>query len=134
MPAIPATLSSAGHDFIRLCLIRDVDARPTATQLLQHPFIEEQFETVATKTSTVKKIPSEISSSDQSAINETVRMNQSQSDGNNDEDNENLTVPIVAGGSSTVNVGGSFVASSDSSSIVEIEANRRFKQALTFPL
>ena len=43
MPHIPSTLSAQGHDFIRLCLTRDVDARPTAAELLSHPFVAEEW-------------------------------------------------------------------------------------------
>ena len=43
-PYVPPTLSEAGHDFIRLCLTRDIDARPTAQQLLQHRFVTEEWE------------------------------------------------------------------------------------------
>ena len=45
-PYVPPTLSQAGHDFIRLCLTRDIDARPTAKELLGHRFVTEQFEGV----------------------------------------------------------------------------------------
>ena len=44
MPVIPESLSAAGHDFIRCCLTRDADRRPTASQLLQHPFVTEEWE------------------------------------------------------------------------------------------
>lgn len=43
MPQIPASLSPQGHDFIRLCLTRDVDQRPTAAALLSHPFVTEEW-------------------------------------------------------------------------------------------
>ncbi|MQM11960.1 hypothetical protein Taro_044871 [Colocasia esculenta] len=39
LPAIPDHLSDEGKDFIRLCLQRDPSNRPTASQLLQHPFV-----------------------------------------------------------------------------------------------
>ena len=45
-PYVPPTLSEAGHDFIRLCLTRDIDARPTAKQLLAHRFVNEEYEGV----------------------------------------------------------------------------------------
>jgi serine/threonine protein kinase len=44
LPVIPPSLSAAGHDFIRQCLTRDPDRRPTASQLLQHPFVTEEWE------------------------------------------------------------------------------------------
>ena len=43
-PHVPSTLSPAGHDFIRLCLTRDVDLRPTAADLLSHPFVAEDWQ------------------------------------------------------------------------------------------
>ncbi|KAK4780314.1 hypothetical protein SAY87_016420 [Trapa incisa] len=39
IPKIPDHLSSNAKSFIRLCLQRDPHARPTASQLLDHPFI-----------------------------------------------------------------------------------------------
>ncbi|KAI4383525.1 hypothetical protein MLD38_009354 [Melastoma candidum] len=42
MPEIPDQLSSEAKSFIRLCLQRDTNARPTAQQLLDHPFIRDQ--------------------------------------------------------------------------------------------
>lgn len=42
----PGQLSEAGIDFIRQCLIIDPDLRPTATELMNHPWIvnaEEQI-------------------------------------------------------------------------------------------
>ncbi|RYE82735.1 MAG: hypothetical protein EOO65_05055, partial [Methanosarcinales archaeon] len=38
-PHIPSTLSDEGKDFLRACFQRDPAARPTAAQLLRHPFI-----------------------------------------------------------------------------------------------
>lgn len=40
IPAIPTTLSEIGQEFVRLCLTRDPDRRPTAAQMLKHPWIE----------------------------------------------------------------------------------------------
>ncbi|KAE8688949.1 putative pentatricopeptide repeat-containing protein [Hibiscus syriacus] len=39
MPEIPDHLSNEAKSFIRLCLQREPSARPTALQLLDHPFI-----------------------------------------------------------------------------------------------
>lgn len=39
IPLIPGHFSSECQDFCRRCLIRDPDLRPSATQLLNHPFI-----------------------------------------------------------------------------------------------
>jgi serine/threonine protein kinase len=38
-PLIPSTLSEIGQDFVRKCLIRNPDQRPSARELLKHPFI-----------------------------------------------------------------------------------------------
>ncbi|KAI6691880.1 hypothetical protein NL676_019590 [Syzygium grande] len=42
MPEIPDHLSNDAKSFIRLCLQREPSARPTAGQLLDHPFIRDQ--------------------------------------------------------------------------------------------
>ncbi|XP_042516149.1 mitogen-activated protein kinase kinase kinase YODA [Macadamia integrifolia] len=40
LPAIPDHLSEEGKEFVRLCLQRDPLHRPTAAQLLEHPFVK----------------------------------------------------------------------------------------------
>ncbi|XP_029117275.1 mitogen-activated protein kinase kinase kinase YODA isoform X1 [Elaeis guineensis] len=40
LPAIPDHLSDEGKDFIRQCLQREPSNRPTAAELLQHPFVQ----------------------------------------------------------------------------------------------
>ncbi|KAL0331277.1 UNVERIFIED_CONTAM: Mitogen-activated protein kinase kinase kinase YODA [Sesamum angustifolium] len=40
LPAIPDHLSDDGKDFIRQCLQRNPSYRPTAAQLLEHPFVK----------------------------------------------------------------------------------------------
>ncbi|KAG9149227.1 hypothetical protein Leryth_003218, partial [Lithospermum erythrorhizon] len=40
LPPIPDSLSEEGKDFIRKCLQRDPLQRPTAAQLLEHPFVK----------------------------------------------------------------------------------------------
>ncbi|KAE8689194.1 Mitogen-activated protein kinase kinase kinase YODA [Hibiscus syriacus] len=45
MPEIPDHLSSEAKSFIRLCLQREPSTRPTALQLLDHPFIHDQATT-----------------------------------------------------------------------------------------
>ncbi|XP_043722008.1 mitogen-activated protein kinase kinase kinase 3-like isoform X2 [Telopea speciosissima] len=42
IPEIPDHLSSDAKSFLRLCLQRDPSARPTAAQLMDHPFIRDQ--------------------------------------------------------------------------------------------
>lgn len=42
IPEIPENLSNDAKSFIKLCLQRDPLARPTASQLLDHPFIRDQ--------------------------------------------------------------------------------------------
>lgn len=39
LPAIPDHLSEEGKDFVRQCLQRNPLHRPTAAQLLEHPFV-----------------------------------------------------------------------------------------------
>ncbi|XP_008787472.1 mitogen-activated protein kinase kinase kinase YODA-like [Phoenix dactylifera] len=40
LPAIPDHLSADGKDFVRQCLQREPSNRPTAAELLQHPFVK----------------------------------------------------------------------------------------------
>lgn len=40
LPIIPEHLSDEGKDFIRQCLQREPRSRPTAAQLLDHPFVK----------------------------------------------------------------------------------------------
>ncbi|KAK9410578.1 mitogen-activated protein kinase kinase kinase 19 [Crotalus adamanteus] len=39
MPSLPKQCSDKAVDFVHLCLTRDQHERPTALELLQHPFI-----------------------------------------------------------------------------------------------
>ncbi|KAJ0910219.1 putative mitogen-activated protein kinase kinase kinase STE-STE11 family [Helianthus annuus] len=41
LPTIPDHLSDDGKDFILQCLQRTPSHRPTATQLLDHPFVQK---------------------------------------------------------------------------------------------
>ena len=38
-PRIPQSLTEEAKDFIKSCLQRDYDSRPTAQELLAHPFV-----------------------------------------------------------------------------------------------
>lgn len=40
LPTIPEHLSEEGKDFVRLCLQRNPQKRPSAVQLLEHPFVK----------------------------------------------------------------------------------------------
>lgn len=40
LPAIPEHLSDDGKDFVRRCLQRNPSDRPSAAQLLEHPFVK----------------------------------------------------------------------------------------------
>jgi serine/threonine protein kinase len=40
-PEIPLSISKEGNDFLSLCLMRDPAQRPSATQLLGHPFVHD---------------------------------------------------------------------------------------------
>lgn len=40
LPTIPDHLSEEGKDFVRLCLRREPLDRPSAAQLLEHPFVK----------------------------------------------------------------------------------------------
>lgn len=42
IPEIPDHISDDGKHFLKLCLQRDPSARPTAAQLLEHPFVRDQ--------------------------------------------------------------------------------------------
>ncbi|XVE83349.1 hypothetical protein DITRI_Ditri16bG0082100 [Diplodiscus trichospermus] len=54
IPEIPDHLSNEAKSFIRLCLQRDPSARPTALQLLDHPFIRDQATTKVANISITK--------------------------------------------------------------------------------
>lgn len=42
IPEIPEHLSNEAKSFIRLCLQREPNTRPSASQLLDHPFVRDQ--------------------------------------------------------------------------------------------
>lgn len=41
LPTIPEELSDEGKDFVRKCLQREPRNRPTAAELLEHPFVKD---------------------------------------------------------------------------------------------
>jgi mitogen-activated protein kinase kinase kinase 3 len=43
IPELPEHFSVEGKHFLNLCLQRDPAARPTAAQLLDHPFVRDQL-------------------------------------------------------------------------------------------
>ncbi len=45
IPQIPESLWNDAKSFIKLCLQRDPPARPTASQLVNHPFIRDHATT-----------------------------------------------------------------------------------------
>ncbi|TVU29710.1 hypothetical protein EJB05_21290, partial [Eragrostis curvula] len=49
VPDIPENFSNEGKDFLSLCLKRDPAQRPSATQLLGHPFVQDYMAIRATK-------------------------------------------------------------------------------------
>lgn len=44
-PVVPDSLSKDARDFISQCLQVNSDARPTAAELLQHPFVKRSLPT-----------------------------------------------------------------------------------------
>jgi len=49
IPEIPESFSKEGKDFLSLCLKRDPAQRPSATQLLGHPFVQDHQDVRVTK-------------------------------------------------------------------------------------
>ncbi|KAG0493192.1 hypothetical protein HPP92_004186 [Vanilla planifolia] len=56
IPDIPDHLSLEAKSFLKLCLQRDPLARPTASQLMDHPFVYDQAAAKAAKSSMVKDL------------------------------------------------------------------------------
>lgn len=40
-PSLPNNFSDESRDFVRLCLTREPDLRPTASELLNHRFVKQ---------------------------------------------------------------------------------------------
>ncbi|KAK4480739.1 hypothetical protein RD792_013821 [Penstemon davidsonii] len=67
LPVIPDDLSDEGKEFVRLCLQRNPQHRPTAAQLLEHSFVKSAAPVE-------KQIPSSISSDHPSVTNAVISM------------------------------------------------------------
>lgn len=57
IPEIPDHLSNDAKSFLRLCLRRDPSGRPTALQLLDHPFVREQGTPRHSTSNLTKEVP-----------------------------------------------------------------------------
>lgn len=49
-PNIPDTLSTEGKNFLKLCFCKNPAHRPSATKLLEHPFVTNSSAQVSSKT------------------------------------------------------------------------------------
>ncbi|XP_020253089.1 mitogen-activated protein kinase kinase kinase 3-like [Asparagus officinalis] len=65
IPDIPDHLSSDAKSFVKLCLQRDPAARPTAAQLMEHPFVRDQASIRPTKSSMFREALPSISAETQ---------------------------------------------------------------------
>ncbi|XP_072969741.1 mitogen-activated protein kinase kinase kinase 3-like isoform X2 [Typha angustifolia] len=68
LPEIPDHLSAEGNSFVRLCLQRDPAARPTAAQLMDHPFVRDQPTRRASKSNMTTDISPSLDGSHAMAI------------------------------------------------------------------
>ncbi|URE26764.1 hypothetical protein MUK42_06608 [Musa troglodytarum] len=77
VPELPDHFSPVGKDFLKLCLQRDPSARPSAAQLMDHPFVRDQTIIKAAKLNMMKDMPQ--STSDASHAVSTVEFSSNQS-------------------------------------------------------
>ncbi|CAL9169530.1 unnamed protein product [Musa hybrid cultivar] len=77
VPELPDHFSPVGKDFLKLCLQRDPSARPSAAQLMDHPFVRDQTIIKAAKLNMMKDVPQ--STSDASHAVSTVEFSSNQS-------------------------------------------------------
>ncbi|WOL14233.1 mitogen-activated protein kinase kinase kinase YODA-like [Canna indica] len=57
IPELPEYFSMEGKEFLKLCLQRDPSARPSAAQLMDHPFVRDQPAIKSAKLNMIKDVP-----------------------------------------------------------------------------
>ncbi|XP_042390035.1 mitogen-activated protein kinase kinase kinase 3-like [Zingiber officinale] len=68
LPEIPGHFSPEGKDFLKLCLQRDPSARPSASQLMLHPFVRDQGTTKIMKTNMVNDVSHSVPNANQGTV------------------------------------------------------------------
>ncbi|GMI89538.1 hypothetical protein HRI_002623100 [Hibiscus trionum] len=92
-PEIPNNLSKDARNFIELCLQRDPITRPTALQLLQHPFIQDQSLVEPTKFNLADSTPDRTRMSTYGRDNRTQQTSRRPSKGSWDEISVSSSLP-----------------------------------------